>query len=300
VIPSAIQLFAWLTTLVTGKPIFKTPLLWIIGFIVFFIIGGLSGIMFAAIPFDQQLTDTYFVVAHFHFIIFGAAVFPLLGGLYYWFPKVTGRMYHEGVGQLSFWLSFVGSALTFFPMHIVGLLGMPRRQYTYAPHLGWDSYNLAETIGAYILAAGLVLLVANLVWSYFRGAAASADPFGGATLEWSTPSPPPPYNYAVIPTVTSAYPMWDVEDREEDRRKLGRGDMVLEQGHETPASTVLDANFDEILDMPSDSPWPVVTALMLTGIFAMLLTGHLIAMCVFLALFAASIGAWHGVEPQEA
>src|SRR5881398_178761 len=135
VIPSAIQLFAWLTTLVTGTPIFKTPLLWIIGFIVFFIIGGLSGITFAAIPFDQQLTDSYYVVAHFHFIIFGAAVFPLLGGLYYWFPKVTGRMYHEGVGQLSFWLSFVGSALTFFPMHIVGLLGMPRRVYTYSPQV---------------------------------------------------------------------------------------------------------------------------------------------------------------------
>jgi len=300
VIPSAIQLFAWLTTLVTGRPIFKTPLLWIIGFIVFFIIGGLSGIMFAAIPFDQQLTDTYFVVAHFHFIIFGAAVFPLLGGLYYWFPKVTGRMYHEGMGKLSFWLTFVGSALTFFPMHIVGLLGMPRRQYTYPAGVGWDSYNLFETIGAYILAAGLVLLVVNLVVSYFRGAVAEADPFGGATLEWSTSSPPPPYNYAVIPTVSSAYPMWDVEDRQEDVRKLNRGEMVLDEGHETPASTVLDANFDEILDMPSDSPWPIVTALMITGIFAMILTGHLVAMCVFLALFAASLAGWHGVEPQEA
>src|SRR6185312_6971923 len=141
----------------------------------FFIVGGLSGIMFAAVPFDQQLTDTYFVVAHFHFIIFGAAVFPLLGGLYYWFPKVTGRMYHEGMGKLSFWLTFVGSALTFFPMHIVGLLGMPRRQYTYPAGVGWDSYNLFETIGAYILAAGLVLLVVNLVVSYFRGAVAEAD-----------------------------------------------------------------------------------------------------------------------------
>src|SRR5205807_6936763 len=120
VIPSAIQIFAWLMTFVTGRPKFQTPLLWIAGFITYFILGGLSGIMFAAIPFDQQLTDTYFVVAHFHFIIFGAAVFPLLGGLYYWFPKVTGRMYHEGVGKLSFWLSFLGSALAFFPMHIVG------------------------------------------------------------------------------------------------------------------------------------------------------------------------------------
>jgi cytochrome c oxidase subunit I+III len=300
VIPSAIQLFAWMTTLVTGKPIFKTPLLWILGFIVFFIIGGLSGIMFAAIPFDQQLTDTYFVVAHFHFIIFGAAVFPLLGGLYYWFPKVTGRMYHEGIGQLSFWMTFVGSAVTFFPMHIVGLLGMPRRVYTYSPDVGWASYNLTETIGSYVLAAGLVLLVVNLVVSYFRGAPAGPDPFGGATLEWSTSSPPPPYNYPVIPTVTSAYPMWDPEDRKEDLRKLDRGEMVLQQGHETPASTVLDGNYDEILDMPSDSPWPIVSALMLTGLFAMILTGHLVAMSVFLGLFALTIAAWTWVEPQEA
>jgi len=178
VIPSAIQLFAWLTTLVTGRPIFKTPLLFIIGFIVFFIIGGLSGIMFAAIPFDQQLTDTYFVVAHFHFIIFGAAVFPLLGGLYYWFPKVTGRMYSEPLGQASFWLTFAGSALTFFPMHIVGLLGMPRRVYTYPSGVGWDSYNQLETVGSYILACGLLLIVANLVRSYFSGAPAPRDPFG--------------------------------------------------------------------------------------------------------------------------
>ena len=299
VIPSAIQIFAWLTTLVTGTPIFKTPLLWIIGFIVFFIIGGLSGIMFAAIPFDQQLTDTYFVVAHFHFIIFGAAVFPLLGGLYYWFPKVTGRMYSEPVGQASFWLTFVGSALTFFPMHIVGLLGMPRRVYTYQSGLGWDGYNMAETIGAYILAGGLMLLVANLVVSYFRGPKAPDDPFGGATLEWSIPSPPPHYNFAVIPRVTTPYPMWDEQDRIEDMRKLERGEMVLDGGHETPATSVLDANWDEVIDMPSDSPWPIVTALMMSGLFAMLLTGHLVAMCVFLGLMALAVAAWHGAEPEH-
>src|SRR5205814_7178028 len=154
VIPSGIQLFAWITTIVTGTPRFKTPLLWIVGFIVLFIIGGLSGVMFAAIPFDQQLTDTYFVVAHFHYVIFGAAVFPILGGLYYWFPKVTGRMYHERWGQASFWVSFAGMNLTFFPMHIVGLLGMPRRQYTYPGDLGWTGYNVVESIGAYLLAAG--------------------------------------------------------------------------------------------------------------------------------------------------
>src|SRR3954453_22483355 len=145
VIPSAIQIFAWLMTFVTGRPKFTTPLLWIAGFIVYFIIGGLSGIMFAAIPFDQQLTDSYFVVAHFHFIIFGAAVFPLLGGFYYWFPKVTGKLYNEAIGKLSFWLTFIGTGLTFFPMHIVGLLGMPRRVYTYPKGVGWQGLNLLES-----------------------------------------------------------------------------------------------------------------------------------------------------------
>src|SRR3954447_197083 len=170
VIPSGIQLFAWITTLVTGRPRFKTPLLWIIGFIVLFIVGGLSGVMFAAIPFDQQAHDTYFVVAHFHYVIFGAAVFPLLGGMYFWFPKVTGRMYYERIGQASFWLTFSGTMVTFFPMHIVGLLGMPRRNYTYPPGLGWTGLNLIETLGSYLLGAGLLVMVANLAVSRFRGA----------------------------------------------------------------------------------------------------------------------------------
>src|SRR5947209_1552853 len=147
-IPSAIQLFAWIATIVTGTPEFKTPLLFIVGFIVYFIIGGLTGIMVAAIPFDQQVHDTYFIIAHFHFVIFGAAVFPILGGMYFWFPKVTGRLYHEGVGKISFWLTFIGTFVTFFPMHIVGLLGMPRRTYTYPPGLGWTGYNLIESIGS--------------------------------------------------------------------------------------------------------------------------------------------------------
>jgi cytochrome c oxidase subunit I+III len=297
VIPSGIQLFAWITTILTGTPSFKTPLLWIIGFIVLFITGGLTGIMFAAIPFDQQTTDTYFVVAHFHYVIFGAAVFPLLGGVFYWFPKVTGRMYHERTGQVSFWLTFLGTMVTFFPMHIVGLLGMPRRQYTYADGLGWTLLNQVETVGAYVLATGLLLVVANLVVSLFRGPAVGNDPWGGDTLEWSTTSPPPAYNYAVIPRVTSPYAMWDKEDREEDARRLARGEMVLEHGHETPASTVLDARGDEILHMPSESPWPILLAGALAGIFTMLLAGHWVIALVFAGLAAAALGAWHWKEP---
>jgi cytochrome c oxidase subunit 1/cytochrome c oxidase subunit I+III len=299
VIPSAIQIFAWLATFVTGRARFSTPLLWITGFIVYFILGGLSGIMFAAVPVDQQLTDTYFVVAHFHFIIFGAAVFPLLGGLYYWFPKVTGKLYDERLGKVSFWLTFVGTGLTFFPMHIVGLLGMPRRVYTYPEHMGWDGYNLVESIGSYLIAAGLLLVVANLVRSYFAGPPAGSDPWGGATLEWSTSSPPPPFNYPVIPKVSSAYPMWDAEDRAEDVRRLERGEMVLDEGHLSPGTTPLDGTLDEVLDMPSESPWPFLAGAALLLVFFMLLSGHLFSLWVSLALFAAAIVGWHWKEPQE-
>jgi cytochrome c oxidase subunit I+III len=300
VIPSGIQLFAWITTIMTGTPRFKTPLLWIVGFIVLFMVGGLSGVAFAAIPFDQQVTDTYFVVAHFHYVIFGAAVFPILGGMYYWFPKVTGRMYFERWGQASFWLSFVGMNLTFFPMHIVGLLGMPRRNYTYDGGMGWTGLNLLETIGAYLLAAGLLMVVVNLAVSLFKGEVAGNDPFGGDTLEWSTTSPPPAYNFPVIPKVSSPYAMWDKEDREEDARNLERGRKVLERGHETPASTAVDADWDEVLTMPSESVWPPVLALALAGIFAFALLELWIVAGVFVLACLAVLAFWHRSEPQEA
>ena len=299
VIPSAVQLFAWLTTLVTGTPRFATPLLWIVGFIVFFIVGGLSGIMFAAIPFDQQATDTYFVVAHFHFVIFGAAVFPLFGGMYYWFPKVTGRMYHEGVGKASFWLTFAGTAVTFFPMHVVGLLGMPRRNYTYPSGLGWGPYNLIESLGSYLLAAGLLLVMANLAVSRFRGAPAGNDPWGGDTLEWVTTSPPPAYNFAVTPTVSSAYAAWDTEDRERDARRLQRGERTLDGSHETQATSVLDGDPEEILHMPAGSWLPILVAVVLAAVFAMLLTEHFVVAGVFALGVAAVVAVWHLEEPED-
>ncbi|HET7127657.1 MAG TPA: cbb3-type cytochrome c oxidase subunit I [Gaiellaceae bacterium] len=289
VIPSTIQIYAWLMTVNIGTPAFKAPLLFIGGFILFFVVGGLSGIMFAAIPIDQATTDTYFVVAHFHFIIFGAAVFPLLGGIYYWFPKVTGRMYDERLAVLSFVLTFVGTAITFFPMHIVGLLGMTRRVYTYNAGLGWDAYNLVETIGGFIIAAGLLLILFNIVRSARRGALCGPDPFNGGTLEWTIPSPPPTYNFAVIPTVTSAYPNWD------DRG----GTLVLDQGHQTPASTVNDAELSEVLEMPAESAWPIVVALAVTVAFALLLTSHWIAAGGFLGLAGLALGGWHAHEPED-
>jgi heme/copper-type cytochrome/quinol oxidase subunit 1 len=245
--------------------------------------------MFAAIPFDQATTDTYFVVAHFHFIIFGAAVFPILGGMFYWFPKVTGRMYHERLAQASFWVTFVGTMLTFFPMHIVGLLGMTRRVYTYHSGFGWDSYNLAETIGAFVLTAGLLMILGNLVWSRFRGLPSGPDPFHGGTLEWMTTSPPPPYNFEVIPTVTSPYPNWD----------LDTGGIPLDHGHETQASTVRDGQLDEVLHMPSESGWPIVLGLVVAVFFVMLLTTHYVVAGIFAGLVGLVVVAWNLHEPAQ-
>ena len=300
VIPSTIQVFAWCMTMILGTARFRTPLLFIAGFIFMFVMGGLTGIMFVAIPFDQQVTDTYFIVAHFHYIIFGAAVFPIFGGMYYWFPKVTGKLYYELPGQISFWTIFVGTNLLFFPMHILGLLGMTRREYTYPSGLGWESYNAIETVGSYITTVGILLLIGNLVWSYFRGAPAGPDPWHGATLEWTTSSPPPPYNYAVIPTVRSAYPNWDDADRAEDRGRLGAGVLVLQEGHEQPATSPVDANFDEIVEMPHDSPWPALLGLSLLLVFgALVLQKFGVAAILSIGCVLALFG-WHSKEPQEA
>jgi cytochrome c oxidase subunit I+III len=299
VIPSTIQVFAWLWSFVTGTARFKTPLLFIAGFIFMFVTGGLTGIMFLAIPFDQQVTDTYFVIAHFHYIIFGAAVFPLFGGMYYWFPKVTGRMYFELPGQISFWIIFAGTNLLFFPMHIVGLLGMPRRVYTYPDSLGWTAYNLAETIGGFLTAIGILLLLGNLAVSYLRGAPAGPDPWHGPTLEWTTSSPPPEYDFAVIPKVTSAYPNWDPVDREEDQRKLAEGVLVLDEGHEQPVTTPVDGLFSEIAEMPHESPWPIVLALTISIVFAMLVLQKFGVAAVMSVFCALALLGWHSKEPQE-
>jgi len=299
VIPSTIQVFAWCMSFLTGSPRFKTPLLFIAGFIFMFVTGGLTGIMFVAIPFDQQVTDTYFVVAHFHYIIFGAAVFPIFGGMYYWFPKVTGRMYFELPGQISFWIIFVGTNLLFFPMHILGLHGMTRREYTYPAGLGWGSYNFIETVGAGITTAGILLLLGNLVVSAFRGRSAGPDPWHGPTLEWTTTSPPPEFNYAVIPKVTSAYANWDDADREEDRRRLARGVLVLEQGHEQVESSPADGRLGEVVEMPHDSPWPPLLALSLGLVFTMLVVEKFTLAAILASLCVLTLLGWHSTEPQD-
>jgi len=292
-IPSGIQIFAWIATIIGGTPVLRTPFLFIVGFIVVFVIGGLSGVMFAVIPFDQQVTDSYFVVAHFHYVLFGGAVFPILAGIHYWLPKISGRMFSERVGVASFWLVFVGFNLTFFPMHISGFLGMPRRVYTYPDHMGWNVLNLLSTIGGVVLACGILVIIVNILWSTRFGAAAGDDPWNANTLEWSTTSPPPHYNFATIPVVRSADPNWDRRDREEDQRRLERGELVLADGHETVATSEVDAELEHVLRMPGDSPWPLLLAIALTVFFVGLISSSNVTAWIGVAAVVIALGGWH-------
>jgi cytochrome c oxidase subunit 1 len=222
-VPTGVKIFNWIATLWRGSLVMTTSLYYAIGMIAIFLVGGITGIFLAVFPVDWQLNDTYFVVAHFHYTIFGGAVFPVLAGLYYWFPKMTGRLLNERLGKISFWFTFLGFNLTFFVQHALGLSGMPRRIYTYQPGLGWSTYNLISTIGAFILAVGILLTVLNIALNYKRGALAGPDPWKGNTLEWFVPSPPPVNNFDVIPRVRSVEPMRDI------RRQVERSTGVTQK-----------------------------------------------------------------------
>jgi cytochrome c oxidase subunit 1 len=257
-IPAGVQIFCWLATLWDGQPIFKTPLLFVIGFIVTFVIGGLSGVMLASVPFDTQVHDTYFVVAHFHYVLIGGAVFPLLGAVHYWFPKITGRMMSERAGQRSFWLIFVGFNLTFFPMHILGFQGMPRRVYTYQPDMPWYGLNVFVSVSTIILVAGFAIFFINAVRSARSGSIAGDNPWGAPTLEWATASPPPAYNFASIPVVGHADPLWQRLDAlpvagglRVDRRELVVTSLAIAEPQAREAS-------------PRNSIWPFWTAIATT------------------------------------
>jgi cytochrome c oxidase subunit 1 len=214
-VPTGIKIFNWLGTMWGGKIQFKAPMLFCVGFLFQFLIAGLTGIMLATSPFDWQLGNSYFVVAHFHYVIVGAILFTIFAAFYYWFPKMSGRMYNETFAKWHFWLFFIGFHLTFDFMHIPGILGMPRRIYTYEPGRGWEIWNLIVTIGVFFQTAGVLAFVANLVWSLWKGEPAGNDPWDAWTLEWSTSSPPADYDFAATPAVRSRRPLWDLKHPED-------------------------------------------------------------------------------------
>jgi cytochrome c oxidase subunit 1 len=242
-IPTGVKIFNWIATMWGGRVELTTAMLFAIGFISMFIMGGLSGVMHASPPADLQQTDTYFVVAHIHYVLFGGSIMGVFAGIYYWFPKITGRLLGEGLGKLHFWLGLIAMNVTFFPMHFVGLLGMPRRVYTYSPGMGFDTMNMISTIGAFLLGVSLLVFVYNLVKSARGGAVAGPDPWKGPTLEWSIPSPPPTYNFANIPTVHHHDPLWS-----RDAAQIVR-DATEVRGP---------------IHMPPNSHWPIVAGLGVT------------------------------------
>jgi cytochrome c oxidase subunit 1 len=243
-VPTGVKILNWIATLWEGSLRFKTPLYFALGFIGMFTMGGLSGIMHASPPVDLQQTDSYFVVAHLHYVLFGGSIFGLMAGIYYWWPKIFGRLLSERLGKWHFWLMLAGFNLTFFPMHILGLLGMPRRIYTYAPDLGWNGLNLLATAGAFVLALSFVVFIANVVRTARSGEPAPADPWDGRTLEWSIPSPPPDYNFARIP---------HVHDRDEFWLEKYGNDAGIRPRPAPPGPP-------EAIHLPPPSYWPILLA----------------------------------------
>jgi len=253
-IPTGVKIFNWIGTVWGGSLQMRTPLYFALGFVFSFIIGGLSGVMHAVAPHDLQQTDTYFVVAHFHYVMFGGSIFALVAGAYYWWPKMFGRMLDETLGKAHFWLMFIGFHLTFFPMHFVGLNGMPRRVYTYPEELGFEFLNQIETAGALILGFSFLIFLVNMLKTWRRPADAPADPWNAATLEWSIPSPPQEFNFPETPVVSTRDALW-AEKRARGVRQLPEPPRVSGAG----------------IHLPNPSYWPLVTAVGVTAVFAAIL-----------------------------
>jgi cytochrome c oxidase subunit I+III len=296
-IPSAVSVFAWIATIGTGRARITVPFLFFTSVILLFVIGGVSGVMTASLALDWQLTDTYFIVAHLHYVLIGINLFAVVGAIYHWFPKMTGRMMDERLGRWVFGLMFVGFNLAFLPMHWLGLIGMPRRVYTYGTDMGFATTNLIVTIGAFLFAIGVGLFFLAILLARRTGRIAGPNPWDGPTLEWAIASPPPEYNFAILPQIASRHPLWeDRLDDTEERSQFATG-YLLDQGKETLAVTPLDGTPDVILKMPGDSLLPFFLSLALLVLFGGLLL-HLawlaglaaLAVLIVLALWFAPHG----------
>jgi heme/copper-type cytochrome/quinol oxidase subunit 1 len=260
-IPTGIQFFCWIATMWSGRVVVKTPMLWILGFFAIFLAGGLTGVMLGSVPLNRQLHDTFFVVAHFHYVLIGGAVFPLFAAFYYWHPKITGKQLSERAGAWAFGLMFLGFNSTFFPMHILGLHGMPRRVYTYAESLGWGDLNAVASLGAVFMALAVIVFIADNVRAWRSAAVADENPWHGSTLEWATSSPPPAPNFVVVPTAGGRDPVW--ENAPDQPIVTG----LRADAREVLVTHVLDAEPDHRQIFPGPSIWPFLTAVATTGLF---------------------------------
>jgi cytochrome c oxidase subunit I len=255
VIPTAVQFYCWIATMWNGRLQLKLPMLWVFGFFFVFLIGGLSGVMLASVPVDWQVHDTFFVVAHFHYVLIGGALFPMFAGLYYWIPKMTGRMMNDLLGKVHFWLFFIGFNMTFFTMHFLGLRGMPRRVYTYPAEMHWDGLNMLASIGAIFMTAGLLVFLVNFFQSRVTGKLAGRDPWKAGTLEWAVPSPPPSYNFLELPTVNGREALWDAAPNQ----PIVTG--VRDDIPEVLITNSLDSEPQHKDEMPGASIWPFLTSI---------------------------------------
>jgi cytochrome c oxidase subunit I+III len=300
-LPAGVQFVSWLATIWSGRPVWKTPFLFVVGFLVTFVIGGITGVMVAAPPFDLQAHDSYFVVGHFHYVLIGGVAFPIFAGVYYWFPKFTGRLLDERLGRWNFWLLFIGVNLAFFPMHIVGLLGMPRRVYTYEAGLGWEPYNLLSSVGVLVIITGIAVFIWNVARSYRRGEEAGNNPWGAATLEWAVPSPPAEHGWSVLPIVRSRHPLWDQDELHRGDERLERFVRGLSQWPLRWRAAVIvgtaDARPQEVFRVANPSIWPLVAGCGLVFIFAAELTKLRWGIAVGAAIVTAAVIAWNWPKP---
>jgi cytochrome c oxidase subunit 1 len=295
-IPTGVKIFNWLGTVWGGQVRLATPMLFALGFIAQFTIGGLSGVMHSIVPSDSQQTDTYFVVAHFHYVLFGGLIFAVFGGLHFWHPKIFGRMLNEKLGKTSFWLMVIGFNLTFFPMHFLGFEGQPRRTYTYPEGMGWDTMNLLATIGAFIIALSVLVYLVNVIFTTKRGPIAGPDPWDARTLEWSTSSPPPEYNFLHEPVVAHRDEWWHRKYTEDDEGRLVRLPAGAAVDVEEHTASPEDGHG---IHMPSPSYWPLVFAFSLPvlGYGFVFKNWWILALGAAIGLFA--ISAW-AIEPATA
>ena len=291
-IPTGIKMFNWVATCFGGRIRLTTPMLFALGFLTTFLIGGLTGPMLAAVPLDLHFQDTYFVVGHFHYVLFGGLILALMGGVYYWYPKITGRMMSERIGKWHFWLMFAGMNLTFFPMHFVGVDGMPRRVGTYAAGMGWDFWNMFITISAFLIGVSILVFLWNFVASYIKGVPAGNDPWDARTLEWAIPSPPPEHNFDEIPQVTHRDQVWF------DKYGDGHGDAEqLSKANAAVAEHAEESDEELEVHMPNPSYWPLLVGAGLTIAAAGLMI-HIAVSILGVAWTIIAVYAW-SLEPAS-